>query len=88
MSMFRRSVSKRDKYSNAQPSESPDSGALTEETIEGRLSNFCERFEHETTQVDSLRAQIEEKIVRIRNVADSRESKPENYGPVEPGSDE
>jgi hypothetical protein len=52
MSMFRRSVSKGDKNTNtdvqtlptspahpSQPSESPDSGALTEETLEGRLKN-------------------------------------------------
>jgi HEAT repeat protein len=52
MSMFRRSVSKGDKNTNTdvrplptssaqspQPSESPESGALTEETLEGRLKN-------------------------------------------------
>jgi hypothetical protein len=149
MSMFRRSVSKRDQNTNTdvqpwptsptqspQPSEPPDSGALTEETLEGRLKNagdsvmaasdyrrrlasedeaiskliqdldeyveqistmrgkleedagriskLCERFEYETAEVDSLRAQIEEKIVRIRDVAESRETKPEISRPDEP----
>ena len=149
MSMFRRSVLKGDKNANAdvqplptplaqspRPSESPDSRALTEETLEGRLKNagdgviaasdyrrrlaredeavgkliqdlheyvdqistmrgkleedaariskLCERFEYETAEVDSLRAQPEEKIVHIRDVAESREIKPESCKPGEP----
>jgi hypothetical protein len=57
-------------------------GKLEEDAA--RSGKLCERFDYETAEVDSSRTQIEEKIVRIRDLAESREAnKPEIYRPDE-----
>lgn len=99
--IFRRSTPKADKNPSVDVQQSPASpqtpqqfepqaSAATGEAHESRLEDAGDRvsmrLEYETVEVDSLRAQIEGKTSRIRNVVNSRGTVPEGHRPDEPQS--